>query len=58
MRAHETNMLEIKTMAGFINYKVTNVDFKPSHASTEACEATVDEGDVAVSTASVQLLIG
>lgn len=25
MRAHETNMLEIKTMAGFINYKVTTV---------------------------------
>ncbi|KAG7269692.1 hypothetical protein CRUP_009754 [Coryphaenoides rupestris] len=23
LRAHETNMLEIKTMAGFINYKVT-----------------------------------
>lgn len=22
LRAHETNMLEIKTMAGFINYKV------------------------------------
>lgn len=25
LRAHETNMLEIKTMAGFINYKVTSV---------------------------------
>lgn len=24
LRAHETNMLEIKTMAGFINYKVTS----------------------------------
>lgn len=22
LRAHETNMLEIKTLAGFINYKV------------------------------------
>lgn len=23
LRAHETNILEIKTMAGFINYKVS-----------------------------------
>lgn len=28
LRAHETNMLEIKTMAGFINYKVTSIYLK------------------------------
>lgn len=36
LRAHETNMLEIKTMAGFINYKV-NYNFRLEESVSGAC---------------------
>lgn len=45
LRAHETNMLEIKTLAGFINYKV---EF--SFATWGKNKFLIDHGIITIST--------
>ncbi|XP_078252931.1 trafficking protein particle complex subunit 11 [Rhinoraja longicauda] len=56
LRAHETNMLEIKTMAGFINYKICRLCFQHNapldaiaqfRKHVDLCKKKIGSGDLA-----------